>query len=86
MSNVFYDDLKEIATMIHQAKRALANGELVDLDGLDDRMAKICSDVEQLPEKDHPSILDKLTLLSESLMSLSANLQERKSQIDQLEQ
>lgn len=73
------EELKILHQMINRAKRAIQNGETVDIDMLDQRMADICNRVVELSLDDEPEIAPELNKLSESLMMITVAL--RQSQV-----
>jgi len=65
-------ELDMIALAIGDTRVALQGGGVIDLAGLDDRVAGICAGLETQPHEAARALLPKLTLLVQDLNMLSA--------------
>jgi hypothetical protein len=65
-------DLELIALAISDTRVALQAGGVIDLTGLDDRVAAICAGLETQPHETASVLLPKLVLLVQDLNMLSA--------------
>ena len=65
-------ELDMIALAIGDTRVALQAGGVIDLAGLDDRVAAICAGLEAQPHETARTLLPKLTLLVQDLSMLSA--------------
>ena len=65
-------ELDMIALAIGDTRVALQGGGVIDLAGLDDRVAGICAGLEDQPHETARAVLPKLVLLVQDLNMLSA--------------
>ena len=65
-------ELDMIALAIGDTRVALQGGGVIDLAGLDDRVAGICAGLEDQPHETARALLPKLVLLVQDLNMLSA--------------
>ena len=65
-------ELELIALAISDARVALQAGGVIDLAGMDDRIAAICAGLEIQPHETSRAMLPKLVLLVQDLSMLSA--------------
>lgn len=72
------EEIQSIKFMIKKAKKAIDEGESIDLTNLDDHMAKICQIVGELDDDVQLSIEGILNNISENLMALSSATQAMK--------
>ena len=76
-------ELDMIALAIGDTRVALQGGGVIDLAGLDDRVAGICTGLENQPHEAGRALLPKLTLLVQDLNMLSAACAQVQADTDQ---
>ena len=76
-------ELDMIALAIGDTRVALQGGGVIDLAGLDDRVATICAGLEAQPHETARVLLPKLVLLVQDLNMLSAACAQAQAETDQ---
>lgn len=71
------EQLRELTKLLKNAQRTLAEGKEVDIVSLDQRMADICHNVDEMPEEFQPEVTPIINNLSSNLMELSIALKQR---------
>jgi hypothetical protein len=66
--------LAEIHETIAEARRAVANGALIELVGLDAAVGRICEAARALPAAERPAIADQLEALARALDVLALDI------------
>ncbi len=66
--------IAEITQAVTAAQRALAEGTLVDLKGLDRAVAHACAAAQAAPAADRPALVADLAALTQGLDRLTADL------------
>jgi hypothetical protein len=66
--------LAEVAEAVAEARRALAQGALVDIAGLDAAVSEICDAAQALPAEERRSFAGDLARLAEALDQLAADI------------
>jgi hypothetical protein len=66
--------LADIAEAVAEARRALADGAMVDVAGLDAAVSEVCAAAEALPPHERRALADGLASLAEALDQLAADI------------
>lgn len=66
--------LAEITAAIAEARRAVADGALIDVGGLDTAVARVCDGARELPAAERGALAQGLVELAEALDHLAADL------------
>lgn len=74
MSAALHDDLAAVAAALAEAGAQAESGALVDLSGLDARVAELCAAAEALPREEGRALLPGLEAMIAALNALAATL------------
>lgn len=66
--------LLEIAEAVGAARRALADGALIELTGLDGAVTRICEAAREMPANERPAFAEQLSALAETLDLLAIEI------------
>ena len=69
--------LKAIIDYVRDCQARTAKGEVLSLDGLDDKVVKLCNDIAVLPENEGRGLESQMSLLIESLEVLAREMREQ---------
>lgn len=71
------EQLRQLTKLLKSAERTLAEGGDVDVVSLDQRMAEICHNVDEMPLEIQPEVTPIINNLSNNLMELSVALKHK---------
>ena len=74
-------DVQEVAAMVEAARAVVATGDLVDLDGLDARVARIMGEVKTVPARERRAIKPALIALIDSVTAMERAIVEKRDAI-----
>jgi hypothetical protein len=66
--------LAEIADAVAAARRALADGAVIDISGLDAAVSEVCTAAQALPADERRALADGLASLADALDQLAADI------------
>ncbi|MFH1157649.1 MAG: hypothetical protein V1721_02000 [Pseudomonadota bacterium] len=69
--------LKTIVDYVRECQARVTKGEILSLQGLDDKVIELCDDIAALPEKEGRCLESQMTLLIESLEILAGTMKEQ---------
>lgn len=67
-------ELSQVTTAVTEARRALAEGHVVDLAGLESAVAQVCAQASEIPQGERPLFAERLTALADALDLLAADI------------
>ncbi len=74
--------LKMVLDYVKDCDRRVHMGEIMDLDGLDDKVMDICDRVSQLSQDEAQEHEDQMGVLIKELEKLAKSMQEQQAKID----
>ncbi len=74
--------LKMVLDYVKDCDRRVHMGEIMDLDGLDDKVMDICDRVSQLSQDEAQEYEDQMGVLIKELEKLAKSMQEQQAKID----
>ena len=74
--------LKMVLDYVKDCDRRVHMGEIMDLDGLDDKVMDICDRVSQLTQDEAQEYEDQMGVLIKELEKLAKSMQEQQAKID----
>lgn len=74
--------LKMVLDYVKDCDRRVHLGEIMDLDGLDDKVMGICDRVAELSQEDAQEYEDQMGVLIKELEKLAKSMQEQQAKID----
>jgi len=69
--------LKTIVDYVRECQARVTKGEILSLQGLDDKVIELCDDITKLPENEGRSLESQMSLLIESLEVLASGMKEQ---------
>lgn len=74
--------LKAVLDYVKDCERRVHLGEIMDLDGLDDKVMEICDQVADMPQDEAQEYETQLGVLIKELESLAKSMQAQQEKID----
>lgn len=74
--------LKMVLDYVKDCDRRVHMGEIMDLDGLDDKVMDICDRVSQLTQDEAQEYEDQMGVLIKELEKLAKSMQEQQAKMD----
>ena len=75
------DDVRELSAMVDAVRAVVATGDLVDLTGLDARVARVLDDIKALPEADRLTVKPALIALIDAVGAMESAIVEKRDTI-----
>lgn len=75
-------ELKSVLDYVKDCDRRVHLGEIMDLDGLDDKVMDICDKVAALTQEEAQVFEDQMGVLIKELEKLAKSMQEHQAKID----
>jgi hypothetical protein len=75
-------ELAEIAAAIDAARQAVAEGEMIEIDGLDEAVAKVCDGAQKAPAEERAALAQELVALAEALDRLASDMQQQSDAVE----
>jgi hypothetical protein len=75
-------ELAEIAAAVDEARRAVAEGAMVEIDGLDTAVAKVCEGAQSAPAEERSALAQDLVALAEALDALATDIQRQSDAVE----
>jgi len=75
-------ELAEIAAAVDEARRAVAEGAMVEIDGLDAAVAKVCDGAQNAPVDERSALAQDLVALAEALDALATDIQRQSDAVE----
>jgi hypothetical protein len=75
------DDVRELSAMVDAVRAVVVTGDLVDLSGLDVRVAHVLDTIKSLPEADRMAVKPALIALIDAVAAMESAIVERRDAI-----
>jgi len=74
--------LKTVNDYVKDCERRVLQGEIMDLQGLDNNVIEICDEVAELPQAEAQVLEPQMALLIEGLENLARSMKEQQDKMD----
>jgi hypothetical protein len=76
------DEVAELAAAVAAARRAVAEGAMIEIDGLDRAVAAVCERAEDAPAAERSALARDLVALADALEGLAADILRQSDQAE----